>query len=207
MRHTLRLYTPIFLQSYAVILCFALIVCIGVRWTDSLDNLFGSYVRIFPFLLIILSWVTVPSLSDWTNTAVGMGARRLHCFWCIELGSLGFCAAQAVAAALVTVFSRSFDAKQLPFLTVPCLLFALLVGLLCGQMALLADCLPVGNVKKLVTTAVFLLLLVVGIFLTVLVGIWDTATALLPYLSAGVLVSVLGVAALYRHRMMLFVVR
>ncbi len=170
MSKSLRFLGRFYGQILLAILAFGAIVLVGMFLIRDMDNLFGTYYKMFPMLGVMVVAITMFSMAPYCNLALSMNAGRPGLFGAVQIGLAVLSLTVPVVSKLLWGLGRALTGSAFS-LGLPQLALLAAGTLMLGEISILATTLE-GRLGRVVYVVAFVLYIVVC-------GILGAATALM----------------------------
>ena len=167
---SLRFLGKFYGQIALTILAFGAVVLAGLFLIRDMDNLFGTYYKMFPMLGVVIVAITMFSMTPYCNLALSMNAGRPGLFGAMQLGLAALSLMVSAVSKLLWELGRTLTGGAFS-LGLPQLALLAAASLMLGEISILATTLE-GKLSRVVYVAAFVLYIVVC-------GILGAVTALM----------------------------
>ena len=173
---SLRFLGKFYGQIALTILAFGAVVLAGLFLIRDMDNLFGTYYKMFPMLGVVIVAITMFSMTPYCNLALSMNAGRPGLFGAMQLGLAALSLMVSAVSKLLWELGRTLTGGAFS-LGLPQLALLAAASLMLGEISILATTLE-GKLSRVVYVAAFVLYIVVC-------GILGAVTALMEEEAGG----------------------
>lgn len=171
MSKSLRFLGKFYGQIALAILAFGAAVLVGVFLMRDMDNLFGTYYKMFPMLSVMIVAITMFSMTPYCNLALSMNAGRPGLFVAVQLGLAALALTVPVVSKLLWGLGRMLTGGAFS-LGLPQLALLAAGTLMLGELSILATTLE-GRLSRVVSVVAFVLYILVCGILGVVTAIME----------------------------------
>jgi hypothetical protein len=171
MKKELRFFSRYSIFQSLICVGLTLVLIAGLWFTKSGDNLFAIYIRMYAMFVLLFPFCFSLAGVAYRNVALSFGAKRISCFWALEIVYAGLSAVLLACAKLVEYGAASVPEAAVEVLHVGPVqtLILMLACLTLVQLGLLLG--GVGDAKRRGFLIVILILVAVAIAFGVIMAL------------------------------------